>query len=95
MNRPPADPLPPSPDPLAVALSRLEPAPHGLDREVLLFAAGRAACQGAVTFWRTVAALATAVAALLATLYLTRPTRIEYIDRPVIVTPSDEAVSPP
>ena len=32
---------PPPPDPLAIALSKLDPAPHGFDRDGLVFAAGR------------------------------------------------------
>jgi hypothetical protein len=73
---------PPPPDPLAVALSKLDPAPHGFDRDALMFAAGRESKLRLVTLWRAVAAIAMIVAVAFATLYFARPTKFEYIDRP-------------
>lgn len=73
---------PPRPDPLAVALSRLDPAPHGFDRDALMFAAGRESKLRLVNLWRLLAALAMAVAVVFATLYFTRPAKSEFTDRP-------------
>jgi hypothetical protein len=63
---------PPPPDPLAVALSKLDPAPHGFDRDALMFAAGRESKANTIAFWKTVAAIALSAAALFALLYFTR-----------------------
>jgi RNA polymerase sigma factor (sigma-70 family) len=65
---PPAEPIPP--DPLAVALSKLEPAPHGFDRDALMFAAGRESKAAALSLWKWVAALGLATALFFALLYL-------------------------
>jgi hypothetical protein len=70
------------PDPLAVALSKLDPAPHGFDRDALMFAAGRESKLRLVNLWRVLAALAMAVAVVFATLYFTRPAKSEFMDRP-------------
>ncbi len=67
-----AEPLPP--DPFAVVLSRLEPAPHGFDRDALMFSAGRESKARALLFWKWCTAAALAVAVVFATLYFTRPT---------------------
>ena len=64
--------IPTTPDPLAVALSKLDPAPHGFDRDALMFAAGRESKARALTFWRALASAALAAAAVFATLYFTR-----------------------
>jgi hypothetical protein len=64
-----SDPIPTTPDPLAVALAKLDPAPHGFDRDALMFAAGRASKERAVTLWQAVAGVALAVATVFATLY--------------------------
>ena len=61
MKTPPTNP-PPAPDPLAVALSKLDPAPHGFEWHALMFAAGRASKARALLFWR-IAAGACALAA--------------------------------
>lgn len=83
MNDEPATPeTPPRPDPLAVALSRLDPAPHGFDRDALMFAAGRESKMRLVNLWRILAALAMVIAALFATLYFTRSQSGELNDRP-------------
>jgi hypothetical protein len=75
---------PPRPDPLAVALSRLDPAPHGFDRDALLCAAGRESKLRLVNLWRVLAALAMAVAVVFATLYFTRPAKSDFSDRPAL-----------
>jgi hypothetical protein len=62
---------PPPPDPLAVALSKLDPAPHGFDRDALMFAAGRESKANTIAFWKTVAAIALCAATLFALLYFT------------------------
>jgi hypothetical protein len=82
MNEDPATPeTPPRPDPLAVALSKLDPAPHGFDRDALMFAAGRESKLRLVNLWRTLAALAMVLAVVFATLYFTRPGKSEFLDR--------------
>jgi hypothetical protein len=81
MNEEPAIPeTPPRPDPLAVALSKLDPATHGFDRDALMFAAGRESKMRVVNLWRALAALAMVVAALFATLYFTRSAKSEVLD---------------
>lgn len=81
------EPIPTTPDPLAVALSRLDPAPHGFDRDALMFAAGRESKARVITLWKVVAAVAFVAAGVLGTLYLTRPTKTEVIERPVVQQP--------
>jgi hypothetical protein len=89
MNDLPSTPdSPPPPDPLAVALSKLDPAPHGFDRDALMFAAGRESKARALTFWRAVAVVALLAAGVFATLYFTKPPKVEYINRPVVVSPN-------
>ena len=88
MSEPAATPAgPPPPDPLAVALSKLDPAPHGFDRDALMFAAGQSSKLGALAFWKWVAALALVAAGALAALYLTRPVKTEIVYQQVIVSP--------
>lgn len=77
--------LPPAPDPLGKALANLDPAPPGFDRDALMFAAGQASKLNALFFWRTAAALAAAAAVAFAALYFTRPTKVEYLERQVVV----------
>ena len=60
---------PPPPDPLAIALSKLDPAPHGFDRDALMFAAGRESKLWLVGLWRTLASVAMLAAVVFATLY--------------------------
>ena len=75
MNAAPHNPTPPDPqppDPLAVALSKLDPAPHGFDRNALMFAAGRASKARALLFWQVVAALSTLAAIGFAVAYFAR-----------------------
>ena len=64
-----SNPIPTTPDPLAVALSKLDPAPHGFDRDALMFAAGQASKQRTLNLWRWIAAAALAAATVFATLY--------------------------
>jgi hypothetical protein len=82
-----SDPIPTTPDPLAVALSKLDPAPHGFDRDALMFAAGRESKARVLTLWKAVAVLALAAAGVFAGLYFNRPTKTEVIERPVVVQP--------
>jgi hypothetical protein len=86
MNTHPTNPdVPPAPDPLAVALAKLDPAPHGFDWNALMFAAGRASKTRALTFWRIATVVCALTAAGFAFAYFTRPTtvteRIIYVDR--------------
>ena len=76
---------PPASDPLAVALSKLDPAPHGFDRDALLFAAGAASKFWLLNFWRAVAAAALVAAGAFATLYFTRPVKTEIVYQQVVV----------
>lgn len=68
---PPPDP-PRTPDPLAIALAKLDPAPHGFNRDALMFAAGRESKARALTAWRMLALAALIAAAFFAGLYLAR-----------------------
>jgi hypothetical protein len=79
---------PPAPDPLAVALSKLDPAPAGFNRDSLMFAAGQASKLNALLFWQCVAAAALVLAGVFATLYFTRPVKIEHYERQVVVEPT-------
>lgn len=65
MSTTPNTPTPP-PDPLAVALAKLEPAPHGLEWNALMFAAGRASKARALRFWQCVAGACALAAVALA-----------------------------
>ncbi|MBA4186843.1 MAG: hypothetical protein C0467_02375 [Planctomycetaceae bacterium] len=80
--------MPTTPDPLALALSKLDPAPHGFNRDSLMFQAGQASKLNALAFWRATAVIATIAAGVFATLYFTRPTKIEHIERQVVVEPN-------
>jgi hypothetical protein len=83
MNDEPTTPETPTrADPLAVALSRLDPAPHGFDRDALMFAAGRESKLRLVNLWRIVAGAAMIAAVVFATLYFTRSAKSEFVDRP-------------
>jgi len=89
MNHAATNPDPaPAPDPLAVALSKLDPSPHGFNRDSLMFAAGQTSKLNALMFWRVTAAVAIVVAGVFATLYFTRPTKIVYHERQVVVEQS-------
>ena len=68
MNTPP----PNAPDPLAVALAKLDPAPHGFDWNALMFAAGRASKWRALAFWRAATAGCALAACGFAFAYFTR-----------------------
>ena len=61
-----------APDPLAVALAKLDPAPHGFDWNALMFAAGRASKTRALNFWRLVAGVCALTACGFALAYFTR-----------------------
>ncbi|WP_439632026.1 hypothetical protein [Gemmata sp.] len=83
----PTPDVPPAPDPLAVVLAKLDPAPHGFDRDALMFSAGQASKLNALFFWRVATAVALTAAAAFAALYATRPVKIEYHERQVVVDP--------
>ena len=50
-----SDKLTPEPDPLAEALSRLEPAPVRLDRDRIMFAAGAESRRNTIRLWQATA----------------------------------------
>jgi len=96
MNTTPNNPNPPNaPDPLAVALSKLDPAPHGFEWNALMFAAGRASKTRALTFWRVVAGICAAVACGFALAYLTRPEVVTERERVVYVERAPEKPAEP
>ena len=72
MNTAPNNPPPNAPDPLAVALSKLDPAPHGFDWNALMFAAGRASKARALLFWQVTSAVCALAACGFALAYFTR-----------------------
>jgi hypothetical protein len=88
MNTQPNNPPngPPPPDPLAVALSKLDPAPHGFDWNALMFAAGRASKTRALVFWRIAAGVGALAAFAFAFAYFTQPPtvteRVVFVERP-------------
>jgi hypothetical protein len=67
-----SEPTSNTPDPLAVALSKLDPSPHGFNRDALMFNAGRESKAWAIAFWRTAAAAAAIAAGVFAYLYFMR-----------------------
>lgn len=93
MNTPPPNRPPGAPDPLAVALAKLDPAPHGFEWNALMFAAGRASKARALLFWRVAAAACAAVAVGFAVAYFTRPPVV--VERVVHVEPGAPAPAPP
>lgn len=84
MNTSPNNP-PNAPDPLAVALSKLEPAPHGFQWNALMFAAGRESKARALLFWRVVAGMCALVACGFAFAFFTQTPAIVHVERPVRV----------
>ena len=72
MNTAPNTPPPAAPDPLAVALSTLDPAPHGFEWHALMVAAGRASKARALLFWRVVAGTCALAACGFALAYFAR-----------------------
>ncbi len=99
MNTPPDPPT--APDPLAVALAKLDPAPHGFEWNGLMFAAGRASKARAVAFWQAVAGTCALAAGGFAFAYFARPTsvtereRIVYVDRTPAHAPAVPPAGPP
>lgn len=67
-----SDPIPHTPDPLAIALAKLDPAPHGFNRDALMFAAGRESKTWTIKFWQFVALIAVLAATVFAYLYFAR-----------------------
>ena len=101
MNTQPNNPPngPPPPDPLAVALSKLDPAPHGFDWNALMFAAGRASKTRALVFWRAVAGVCALAACGFAFAYFTQPPtvteRVIVVERPATQPAQPAAVPAP
>lgn len=89
MSHPDPNHPPPAPDPLAVALSKLDPAPHGFDWNALMFAAGRESKARALLFWRVATGVCALVACGLAVALVLRPAAV-VVERPVYV----ERISP-
>jgi len=65
------DSFPKTPDPLAIALSKLDPAPHGFDRDALMSAAGQESKAWTIKLWQTLAIAAIFTAVAFAYLYFT------------------------
>ena len=86
---------PNAPDPLAVALSKLDPAPHGFEWNALMFAAGRASKTRALTFWRVVAGVCAGVACGFALAFLARPEVVVERERVVYVERTPEKAAEP
>ncbi|QJW96250.1 hypothetical protein [Frigoriglobus tundricola] len=76
MNTKPDHPPRAAPDPLAVTLSKLDPAPHGFDWNALMFAAGRASKARALLFWRVATGVCAVAACGFAFAFFTRPTSV-------------------
>ncbi len=73
MNTPTSNNPPNAPDPLAIALAKLDPVPHGFDWNALMFAAGRASKARALLFWRIVAGIGVVAACGFALAFFLRP----------------------
>ncbi len=84
---------PNAPDPLAVALAKLDPSPHGFEWNSFMFAAGRESKARALTFWRTVSGVLAVIAGGLALALFARPSVPVYVDR-VVPTPSASPITP-
>jgi hypothetical protein len=96
MNTQPNNPNPNAPDPLAVALSKLDPAPHGFEWNSFMFAAGRASKDRAILFWRIATGVCAVAACGFALAFLTRPEVIVVRERVVYVERAPgKAVEPP
>lgn len=89
MNTAPQNP-PNAPDPLAVALSKLDPSPHGFDWNALMFAAGRASKTRVLNFWRAATVLCALAACGFAFAYFTRSPIV--VERPVASAPAAPVV---
>ncbi|HVL15804.1 MAG TPA: hypothetical protein VM529_24750 [Gemmata sp.] len=84
MSEPAPNAAPPPPDPLAVALSKLDPAPHGFDRDALMFAAGQSSKLGVLAFWKWTAGVAAAAAIVFAGLYFFTPPKVKFAEPPAL-----------
>src|SRR5829696_4951331 len=99
MNTPNNNPnVPPPPDPLAVALSKLDPTPHGFEWNALMFAAGRASKARALLFWRAVAGVCAVAAGVFAFAHFTRPPvlveRVVFVERPAALNATTPIAAP-
>ncbi len=92
MNTPTPNNPPNAPDPLAIALAMLDPAPHGFDWNALMFAAGRASKARTLAFWRVIAGVCATAACGFALAFFVRPPVV--VERPHIVY-VDRAVPAP
>lgn len=95
MSHPDPNHPPPAPDPLAVALAKLDPAPHGFDWNALMFAAGRESKARALLFWRVATGVCALVACGLAVALFLRPVPAVVVERPVYVERIVPAPAPP
>lgn len=76
MTAPPPGP----PDPLAVALAKLDPAPPRIDRDRLMFQAGAESRRGVIRLWQFTAGILAAVGfAAGARMYLRPPVVVERV----------------
>lgn len=91
MNTLPPNHPPNAPDPLAVALAKLDPSPHGFDWNALMFAAGRASKSRALAFWRAAAVVGALAACGFAFALFTRPPVV--VERVVVVGHAPNAVA--
>lgn len=98
MNTSSNQPPPAAPDPLAVALSQLDPAPHGFEWNKLMFAAGRASKKRAIIFWRVVSGVCALAAVGFAFAYFTQAQRVTerivYVERPAPKVETPEGPQP-
>ncbi len=92
---------PNSPDPLAITLAKLEPAPHGFDWNSLMFAAGRESKARALLYWKVLAGVFAVLAGGFALAYFAQPRsvpvpveRIIYVDRIVPAQPTPTEPTP-
>jgi hypothetical protein len=95
MNTLPNNSRPIAPDPLAVALAKLDPAPHGFEWNAMMFAAGRASKARALALWRGAAVLAALAACAFGYAYFTRPPILVERERIIYLDPSATDRSPP
>lgn len=99
-------PTPPTPDPLAAALGRMLPRPPAIDRDSLMYDAGRASQEPALVFWKRLAigcALLLLPLAVVTGVAVTRPDpapRIEVVEvekvvERIVEVPAPVPVAPP
>lgn len=87
--------MPDRPDPVTDQLRRFTPNASGLDRDALLFAAGRRAARGSWLWKAAVGLLAASHAVTLVVLWPKAPTVSERVVPPAAVAPTPEPEPPP